>query len=53
VNPTTYVLLETDSSEVALGTFDQQSAPTPGAAQGVTSMLRAPVRAHAALKKRK
>jgi hypothetical protein len=53
VNPTTYILLETDSSQVALGTFEQQSSPTAGAAQGVVSMLRAPVRSHAALKKRK
>jgi hypothetical protein len=53
VNPTTYVFLETDSSQVALGTFEQQGSPTAGSAQGVASMLRAPVRAHAAQKKRK
>jgi hypothetical protein len=53
VNPTTYILLETDSGQVALGTFEQQGSPTPGAAQGVASMLRAPVRPHPELKKRK
>jgi hypothetical protein len=53
VNPTTYILLETDTVQVALGTFQQQSAPSAGAAQGVVSLFRPAFRAHTALKRRK
>lgn len=53
VNPTTYILLETDTGQVGLGTFQQQTTPTAGAAQGVVSLFRPVARPHTALKKRK
>ncbi|MGA7929666.1 MAG: hypothetical protein WCA20_27195 [Candidatus Sulfotelmatobacter sp.] len=52
VNPTTYILLETDASQVGMGTFEQQSNSSGGAVQSVVSMLRPPVRPHSALKRR-
>jgi hypothetical protein len=53
VNPTTYILLETDSTQVGLGTFEQQSNSSGGSVQSVVSILRPAVRPHSALKLRK
>jgi hypothetical protein len=52
VNPTTYILLETDNSQVGLGTFEQQGSSSAGAAQSMVSILRPAVRPHSALKRR-
>ena len=52
VNPTTYLVLETDDAEVAIGTFEQQGSPSAGAAQGPVSLFRPVARAHTALKRR-
>jgi hypothetical protein len=53
VSPTTYILLETDSGQVAVGTFEQQASPSGGTAQPAVSMLRPAVRPHSALRLRK
>jgi hypothetical protein len=52
VNPTTYLVLETDDGQVAIGTFEQQGSPSAGAAQGPVSLFRPVARAHTALKGR-
>jgi hypothetical protein len=52
VNPTTYLVLETDSGQVAIGTFEQQGSPSAGAVQGPVSLFRPVARAHTALKRR-
>jgi hypothetical protein len=52
VNSSTYLLLESDASQVGLGTFQQQSAPSTAALQQpVVSLLRPVV--HGSLKRRK
>lgn len=54
VNSSTYILLETDTTQVGLGTFELQSTPGAGAAaQPAVSMLRPAVRAHAVRQKKK
>jgi hypothetical protein len=53
VNPTTYILLETDTSQVGQGTFEQQSNSSGGTVQSLASILRPAVRQHSALKRRK
>jgi hypothetical protein len=53
VNPTTNLVLETDSGQVGLGTFQEQTTPVAGTAQGVVSLFRPVARPHTTLKKRK
>jgi hypothetical protein len=53
VNSSTYLLLESDASQVGLGTFQQQSTPSSAAVQSPVSMLRPAFRAHASRLKKK
>jgi hypothetical protein len=52
VNPTTYILLETDTSQVGQGIFEQQGSPSGATVQSVASILRPAVRLHSPLKRR-
>ena len=54
VDSSTILFIDVDSSQVGLGTFQQQSASsvTPGAAQPAVSMIRPVVRAHSAVRRK-
>jgi hypothetical protein len=52
VNPTTYILLETDTSQVGQGIFEQQGSSSGATVQSVASILRPAVRLHSPLKRR-
>ncbi len=54
VDSSTYILLETDGSQVGLGTFEAQTSPTAGAAAAhrAVSMMRPMVRPHAGRQKK-
>jgi len=53
VNSTTFILLENDNFQVALGTFEQQSsAAAAGAARAAVSMLRPAIQPHAVRQKK-
>jgi hypothetical protein len=53
VNASTYLVLETDPTQVGVGIFELQNASgIPGAAQPAISILHAPVSPHAALRRK-
>lgn len=52
IDSSSVIFIETDSSPVGLGTFQVQTAPTPGAAQPGVAAFRPLVRPHAAWRRK-
>ncbi|HWY22924.1 MAG TPA: hypothetical protein VNX26_16980 [Candidatus Acidoferrum sp.] len=52
VDGSTFLLLEVDSNQIGVGTFQLQTTPAAGAAQPAIPMFRPAVRTHAALRRK-